>query len=80
MAVSGAALCTLLRALDERVGRLNILFSLQAKLLVPTNVPIADFLARAPDPPAFLVTRTAVTLLKVGLSSLIECCVHFRRH
>lgn len=37
---------------------------LQAKLLVPTNVPIADFLARAPDPPAFLVTRTAVTLLK----------------
>lgn len=37
---------------------------LQAKLLVPPNVPIADFLARAPDPPAFLVTRTAVTLLK----------------
>ncbi|XP_077514316.1 3'-5' RNA helicase YTHDC2-like isoform X2 [Amblyomma americanum] len=37
---------------------------LQAKLLVAPNVPIADFLARAPDPPAFLVTRTAVTLLK----------------
>ncbi|XP_064474712.1 3'-5' RNA helicase YTHDC2-like isoform X2 [Ornithodoros turicata] len=37
---------------------------LQAKLLAPPNVPIADFLARAPDPPAFLVTRAAVTLLK----------------
>ncbi|XP_013779316.1 probable ATP-dependent RNA helicase YTHDC2 isoform X2 [Limulus polyphemus] len=37
---------------------------LQAKLLAPPNVPIADFLARAPDPPAFIVTRKAVTLLK----------------
>lgn len=37
---------------------------LQAKLLAPPNIPIADFLARAPDPPAFMVTRNAVTLLK----------------
>lgn len=37
---------------------------LQAKLLVAPNVPIADFLARAPNPPAFMVTRTAVSLLK----------------
>lgn len=37
---------------------------LQAKLLAPPNSPIADFLARAPDPPAFMVTRNAVNLLK----------------
>lgn len=38
---------------------------LQAKLLAPPNAPIADFLAKAPDPPPFMVTRNAVTLLKV---------------
>ncbi|UYV78743.1 YTHDC2 [Cordylochernes scorpioides] len=37
---------------------------LQAKLLAPPNISIADFLARAPDPPSFSVTRSAVTLLK----------------
>ncbi|XP_055954066.1 3'-5' RNA helicase YTHDC2-like isoform X2 [Argiope bruennichi] len=37
---------------------------LQAKLLAPPNAPIADFLAKAPDPPPFMVTRNAVTLLK----------------
>lgn len=37
---------------------------LQAKLLAPPNIPIADFLARAVDPPPFMVTRNAVTLLK----------------
>ena len=30
---------------------------LQTKLLAPPNTPIADFLARVPEPPAFLVTR-----------------------
>ena len=39
---------------------------LHTKLLAPLNCPIADFLAKAPEAPAFLVTRNAVTLLKVG--------------
>ncbi|XP_074650448.1 3'-5' RNA helicase YTHDC2-like [Tubulanus polymorphus] len=37
---------------------------LHTKLLTPSGVPIADFLAKAPEPPAFLLTRNAVTLLK----------------
>lgn len=37
---------------------------LHTKLLALPNTPIADFLARAPDPPAFMVTRNAVQLLK----------------
>jgi HrpA-like RNA helicase len=37
---------------------------LQTKLLAPPNTPIADFLARVPEPPAFLVTRNAVQSLK----------------
>jgi len=37
---------------------------LQTKLLAPPNTPIADFLAKVPEPPAFLVTRSAVQWLK----------------
>ena len=37
---------------------------LQTKLLAPPNTPIADFLARVPEPPAYLVTRNAVQALK----------------
>ena len=37
---------------------------LQTKLLAPPNTPIADFLARVPDPPPFLITRNAVQALK----------------
>lgn len=39
---------------------------LHTKLLAPANTPIADFLARAIDPPSSLVTRNAVQLLKVS--------------
>ena len=38
---------------------------LDAKLLAPPNTSIADFLAKAPEPPAFLIVRNAVHLLKV---------------
>lgn len=41
---------------------------LQTKLLAPPNTPIADFLAKAIDPPSFMVTRNAVQLLKVFYS------------
>ncbi|XP_049836121.1 3'-5' RNA helicase YTHDC2-like isoform X3 [Schistocerca gregaria] len=37
---------------------------LHTKLLAPANTPIADFLARALEPPSFVVTRNAVQLLK----------------
>ena len=37
---------------------------LQTKLLAPPNTPIADFLAKVPDPPPFLITRNAVQALK----------------
>uniref|UniRef100_A0A0N7ZAQ8 RNA helicase n=1 Tax=Scylla olivacea TaxID=85551 RepID=A0A0N7ZAQ8_SCYOL len=37
---------------------------LHTKLLAPANMPIADFLARAPEAPAFMVIRSAVQLLK----------------
>uniref|UniRef100_A0A1B6M6V0 RNA helicase n=1 Tax=Graphocephala atropunctata TaxID=36148 RepID=A0A1B6M6V0_9HEMI len=37
---------------------------LHTKLLAPPNSPIADFLARAIEPPSPLVTRNAVQLLK----------------
>ncbi|XP_064618810.1 3'-5' RNA helicase YTHDC2-like [Lineus longissimus] len=37
---------------------------LHTKMLAPVCCPIADFLSRAPEPPAFLLTRNAVTLLK----------------
>ncbi|XP_069677317.1 3'-5' RNA helicase YTHDC2-like isoform X2 [Periplaneta americana] len=37
---------------------------LHTKLLAPANTPIADFLARAIEPPSFVVTRNAVQLLK----------------
>ena len=35
---------------------------LQTKLLAPPNTPIADFLAKVPDPPPFLITRNAVRI------------------
>ena len=34
------------------------------------NTMIADFLAKAPDPPAFLLTRNAVHILKVSALSV----------
>jgi len=34
------------------------------------NTMIADFLAKAPDPPAFLLTRNAVHILKVSAVSV----------
>lgn len=37
---------------------------LNTKLLAPANMPIADFLARSPQPPSFIVTRNAVQMLK----------------
>ncbi|XP_048584251.1 3'-5' RNA helicase YTHDC2 [Nematostella vectensis] len=37
---------------------------LHAKLLAGPNTCIADFLAKAPEPPTYLVLRNAVTLLK----------------
>ena len=37
---------------------------LQTKLLAAPNTPIADFLAKVPDPPPFLITRNAVQNLK----------------
>ncbi|XP_070542906.1 3'-5' RNA helicase YTHDC2-like [Ptychodera flava] len=37
---------------------------LHTKLLAPMNTPIADFLTKAPEPPAFLTVRNAVQLLK----------------
>ena len=37
---------------------------LHTKLLAPPNTPIADFLARTPQPPSFMVTRNAVQMLK----------------
>ena len=37
---------------------------LHTKRLAMVNCPIADFLAKAPEPPAFLITRNAVHLLK----------------
>ncbi|XP_043241748.1 3'-5' RNA helicase YTHDC2-like isoform X2 [Amphibalanus amphitrite] len=37
---------------------------LHSKMLSPPNTPIADFLAKTPDPPPFMVTRAAVQLLK----------------
>ena len=33
-------------------------------MLAPPNTPIADFLAKVPEPPAFLVTKNAVQSLK----------------
>ena len=39
---------------------------LHTKLLAAPNTSIADFLAKAPEPPAFLITRNAVHILKVS--------------
>lgn len=44
---------------------------LHTKLLAPANYSIADFLAKAPEPPPFLITRNAVHVLKVIFKSLI---------
>jgi hypothetical protein len=53
---------------------LNLLLQelcLHTKLLAPANTPIADFLARAIEPPSFVVTRNAVQLLKVSNVSVV---------
>ena len=39
---------------------------LHTKLIAPIQCPIAEFLAKAPDPPPYMVTRNAVMLLKVS--------------
>ena len=39
---------------------------LQTKLLAPRDVIIADFLAKAPEPPRTPLVKNAVDLLKVG--------------
>ena len=43
---------------------------LQTKLLAPVNESVADFLAKAPDAPPFMVTRAAVNILKVCMCSI----------
>lgn len=40
-------------------------------------MPIADFLARAPEAPTFVMIRSAVQLLKVGESSSAPLLVNF---
>lgn len=37
---------------------------LHTKLIAPIHCPIAEFLAKAPEPPPYMVTRNAVLLLK----------------
>ncbi len=44
---------------------------MHTKLLAPVNSRIEDFLAKAPEPPAFLITRNAVHLLKVSRVRLL---------
>ena len=48
---------------------------LHSKLLAPPDTPIADFLNKAPDPPAYLIVKNAVSLLKVGIDipNLLLC-------
>lgn len=46
---------------------------LHTKLLAPITCPIADFLAKAPEPPPIHIVRNAVQMLKVTTSTL--CCV-----
>jgi len=53
---------------------------LHTKLLAPVNMLIADFLAKAPDPPAFLLTRNAVHILKVFNSSFQSSIFTARQH
>jgi len=40
---------------------------LQTKLLAPVQESIDNFLAKAPEPPPFLVTKSALNILKVTL-------------
>ncbi|GAB6019416.1 3'-5' RNA helicase ythdc2 [Chamberlinius hualienensis] len=54
---------------------------LQTKLLACPNTPIADYLARAPDPPPFMVTRNAVQLLKtIDALDPWECLTDLGHH
>jgi len=48
--------------------------------LAPVNCPIADFLAKAPEPPAFLISRNAVHLLKVSERQIHMTIVLSLRH
>lgn len=41
---------------------------LHTKLIAPIHCPIAEFLAKAPEPPPYMVTRNAVLLLKVTVA------------
>lgn len=44
---------------------------LHTKLIAPIHCPIAEFLAKAPEPPPYMVTRNAVLLLKVPVTVAI---------
>ena len=44
---------------------------LHSKLIAGPNISIADFLSRAPEAPAYLVLRNAVTFLKVIMESCL---------
>ena len=48
---------------------------MHTKLLAPLNCKIADFLAKAPDPPAFLLVKNGVHLLKVVWCGVVWCGV-----
>jgi len=37
---------------------------LQTKMLAPVNVSITDYLAKAPEPPSNLITRSSIKILK----------------
>ncbi|XP_026498192.2 3'-5' RNA helicase YTHDC2-like [Vanessa tameamea] len=54
---------------------------LHTKLLAPGNTPIADFLAKALEPPSFLAVRNAVTLLKtIGALTSMEDLTEIGQH
>ncbi|RVE42597.1 hypothetical protein evm_012766 [Chilo suppressalis] len=54
---------------------------LHTKLLAPGNTPIADFLARALEPPSFLAVRNAVALLKtIGALTPTEDLTEIGQH
>ncbi|XP_013183775.2 3'-5' RNA helicase YTHDC2 [Amyelois transitella] len=54
---------------------------LHTKLLAPPNTPVADFLARALEPPSFLAVRNAVALLKtIGALTPVEDLTEIGQH
>ena len=49
-----------------------------SKLLAPPDTPIADFLSKAPDPPAYLIVKNAVSLLRIGTQRLNHLLTLFK--